>query len=1207
MTSHPHHLLHNTIIRASAGTGKTHALVQTIIHLLAGLTHHDRPIAPREIVAITFTEKAAGEMLERIRGRIEQLAQGSGDRDGTLADSARQLERPLPDESHWRGVRQQIDQLTATTFHSFCLSLLQRYPLEAGLDPGFEVYDEAVAGSRLEEAAELEVLAALEEEPAGPAAQLAELVGLRRRHEFSAAGLAETLARLLRSVGESGLELAALREMGRRSGSKANPTEGELAKAVVELVERLDRRFTQEKRRQGQIDFLDMQLLARSLLRAHPAIRQEVKRRIAVLLVDEFQDTNPIQRDLVLLLAEPVDREFDWLGIDQEQGLPAGYLLGERRLFAVGDPKQSIYDFRGADVSIFTWMESFIRSSGGLCSSLQTSYRSRPLLLEASNRIFEQLLQPWSQEIEPWFIHWSDDAALNPHRAETIGAPALHLLDSERWCIERSIERGKKRPVRLEQSLEFGAIAELLLEMVQSEKPWLVEDTASGRPGAVRPARFRDIAILLRRFVNALPELLHQLHLRGIPTYVVRGGGFFAAREVIDLAVALKAVSAAGDAASLVAWLRGPMVGLSDDALAILGMHLGGIERSRLVRLVTGKTKPTPTPLVIGTATNQPPPQDRQVSSTLDPKRDRLATPSPAGGSVMEQLRPADRQALMMACQILESLELRGEIIGPADCLSALFERSDYLAVLSALPDAEQVLANVHRVHDLARQYQRATAGGLAGFAALLSRMVEWEPSRDTAQLAEEMGDAVRVMTIHQSKGLDFPIALIAEADSSIPSVRDKVLFSPRLGIGVKPQAGSEESDGPGEGLHEAIAREHRSRQLAERRRLLYVAFTRARDHAVISGNTPLQATSTKKGQPPQFTPAGLTANSPGWMEACLRLKPLEPTWLEVRPIEPYLDRTSTAAAPPSPPPPDHLAPLIERIQTRSPLVGGQLLLSVTALGEFQICPRRYWLRQEIGLDMKPSGLVNSEEEETGLEEERSDEGHRWPDLRPEMGTLAHLLLEKVDIQRYRSLAGRDRIAHLVRLATGSVGLLQEQVVETVVEAVAGALDGEIGALLAHHHLAIERESGFLLHVPCGDDPRRDLFLRGQIDLCLPPDGDKPGVVLDYKFASPDRDLNRYSFQLSAYTLSLHQRLGAPAHARYRAGIVFLRESRPQIRYLPGELTALSLEVYRSTLGELGRQLFCSRQTGNWPKSAVDPATGRCPRFDCPYREICGF
>ena len=153
-----YHFEANTVIRASAGTGKTHALVETVVHLLAGLTHKDGPLAPRNIVAITFTEKAAGEMLERIRQRVSALAHGELDPGGSLATSARMLGLELPDSVHWRQVHREIDQLRVGTFHGFCLSLLQRYPLEAGLEPGFGVYDEDAAWARLNELVELEVL-----------------------------------------------------------------------------------------------------------------------------------------------------------------------------------------------------------------------------------------------------------------------------------------------------------------------------------------------------------------------------------------------------------------------------------------------------------------------------------------------------------------------------------------------------------------------------------------------------------------------------------------------------------------------------------------------------------------------------------------------------------------------------------------------------------------------------------------------------------------------------------------------------------------------------------------------------------------------------------------------------------------------------------------------------------------------------------------
>ena len=1148
MTVERYHMAANTVIRASAGTGKTYALVETATHLLAGLTHLEAPLAPRELVAITFTERAAGEMLERIRLKVQKLAIGNPMAAVSLRQSAELLGRDLPSCDHWQRVLHEIDELRFCTFHSFCLTLLQRYPLESGLDPAFGVFDEEAAIGRIEEIVELELLAALQqgEQRAGLQALLG-LVGLKKRGDFGT-GLIDVLPNMLAQVYEAGLDLETLRE--RIGGPTPGPTETDAprerdhALLLCELLRRVDVRFTDEKRRLAQVDFTDMQRYARDLLRQRTDIRELVKGRIGVLLVDEFQDTNPVQRDITLLLAEEPDENPEWTGADAVR-------LGAQRLFVVGDPKQAIYNFRGADVAIFNEVERYVLLQGGQRFALETSYRSRPLLVEGANTYFERLLGAVGESGEPWAIGWSDSAALVADRDEEIRTPAVHLVDSEALCVERRPRFRSSAAALLKQDEECGAISELILDLVHGPTPWRVEDD-----DGPRDARFGDITVLLRRVQGALNELLYQFDRRGIPHYVVKGGGFFAAREVIALTIGLRAMADPADSPSLVAWLRGPLVGLSDDALALMARAY--------------RRRPT-----AGTVMH--------------------AADSP---TLAEQLTVADQCALRAAADMLRRIGSVGERVGPAEVVRLLLDTSDYRAVLAALPAGDQALANLDRVQELADRYNLRYGNSLTGFARFLRKLVEQEPKTEAFQTAEEHHDVVRIMSIHQSKGLDCRIGIIPEADWTPKAGQSRIRFSPRLGIGVK--VGDK---APSDSIYERIKAEQRSREHAEHRRLMYVAMTRARDHVVVSGKT-----LVKKAKAHQSGDWAVSAarDQVGWYQYLLELKADAPEWLQVHPVEHYLNRRTRVREARPEPPPTGIERTIRTATAGPRSWGGDLVSAVTQIIDFAICHRRYWLEWEVGMtDPVVDPEIDESARELLPEAERLGGQTEWPADPVDLGTLAHGLLERADVSHYRSLAGPERSAYLGRLALTLGTPVAPESRDPVVESVSHTLEGELGDLLLDGHV-VERESGFMLHLPSGDLMAESaLFLRGRIDLLVQESPDAPIRIIDYKFSRGASDISRYELQLLTYALAVHRRLGSPDSISYRAGIVFLREARPEVRELPRVITSAELEAHARRMGQLGSDLIEARHTDRWPRLELDEVDATCLKTACRFRRVC--
>jgi len=1129
-----YHLAANTVIRASAGTGKTYALVETVVHLLAGLSHHDRALSPREIVAITFTEKAAAEMLSRIRARVTTLARGEAD--SGLAESAAMLGLEQPDQAHWLGVQREIDQLRVSTFHSFCLALLQRYPLEAGLDPSFGFFDEDAASARLNDIVELEVLATLQDQNrSDELAELIELVGLTQWFEFSSRGLFESAPELLHRIHESGLSFSSVRSLLPVDG-----LERTYAQPLLDLLERIDARFQAEKQRLGLVDFSDMQRYTANLLKSRESVRAAVKDSIGVMLIDEFQDTNPIQRDLTLLLAEERNRCVPWSLEAIEP--PADLRLAPRSLFVVGDAKQSIYNFRGADVAIFRELEAMILAQGGQGFALQTSYRSRPSLVMAANEYFSALLDQELSHPEPWFINWSEDAELVPAREERVLYPPVHWLDSSDLCAERCEKASRASDRRLSQSEEFSAVADAIVDIVQGDRPWPVVDETEPPAEQLRDAAFRDITILLRKFRGSLTELTYQLDQRKIPYYVVKGGGFFGSKEVLDIACALKAVSSSGDALSLAAFLRGPLISLSDDGLA---------------RLAKDNQRITPSAVIKAA--------DEETPGWL----------------------PSDRAALSVAAETIRALDLSGEVIGPLEAVRQICERTDYRAFLAGLPDGDQGIANLDQIEDLARRYSKRTGSSLGGFAQQLMRLVDSDPKTEAFQIIGERDDVVRIMTIHQSKGLDCRIAIIPEAPTRIRKSQDRLVFGANHGLGVKlaEEALCEK--------YPLISKEEHLRELAQARRLMYVAFTRARDYVVLSGAMPIGKNRRRTG--PRYEVKRPDRGTPSWLTVLNLLKTTAPRWLKLSPVQNYLESPPRLVSDP-PVSEMNASPLslLSNVQNHSELYVGSLTTAVTQLSDFADCPRKYWYLWEMGV--LPDFLPSHEPHEHG----------RGPASEPmgahptELGTLLHYMLEHVQMDRYQRTPTADRGRYLAQLAALAQHDLTPAEVDTLVGTAVCALEGRLGEVLATS-TSVEREADFLLHVP-DSETGCSLFLRGQIDLLFRDESGRTEII-DYKYSWPTEDLARYRFQLLSYALAVHRSNDSPVGAEYRASIAFLRSQEPVIRSLDPDVSAAELDDFSDRLGAIASRIIESRQTQHWPLAGSSCSDSICRK--CSFQRLC--
>jgi ATP-dependent exoDNAse (exonuclease V) beta subunit len=793
------------LVEAGAGTGKTSLLVAHVAHALAvGAAAIDR------VVAITFTEKAAAELRLRLRVALEKQLQ-----DPEVADPAR---------ARLAAALHGLDRARVATIHAWAAEMLREHPVQARLDPEFRILDELesaqlfgafwqrwtaarlddasaerlreafLAGVRLEPDL-LDLARALYEQRdvaqnlrlPRPPARLADDIeawcaGARRCIEHAAAhchdpgdgGLAA-----LRRLGSEIDALAALPEASRpgaylrglevrvRAGRQDAWDPGEarrnkelrarlradqvalrqriadrLLHGVLGWLAEFRRAYAVAKHRRAGLDFQDLLLEARRLVSEDTAVRRALASRIDLLCVDEFQDTDPLQAELVMLLAEV--------------GGPAVSLHDVRvgaKLFLVGDPKQSIYRFRRADLDVYERCAEIVVASGGSRLDIVQSFRSRPAVLQWVNGTFAPLFAAGADAGAPRYV------ALAP-RPDSVPVPAV-------WILRGPAPEGRSADAmrRAEATAQVAWLARALAE------GWPVRDGDGTR--ALRPG---DVAFLFPRTAG-IEHYETALRTAGLPFQQEGGKLFFHRQEVRDVLHALAAIDDPEDELSIVAMLRSALCGVTDEDLWLHRSRSGGF---------------------------------------------RYLEPAPQGSPLAAHLG------------LLAELHRERHERGVAGTIARLLDRTGARAVLAARPQGAQALANLGTLERLARRFETTPGAGLREFVRSLGdvdpeapRLAEWSPQ-------DELGERVRLLTVHAAKGLEFPCVLLANL-SARAATRPEAVAIDRRADRVEVRLGVGDGAGPlATAGYAALAARERERDAAEERRLLYVAATRARDYLVV-------------------------------------------------------------------------------------------------------------------------------------------------------------------------------------------------------------------------------------------------------------------------------------------------------------------------------------------------------------------------------------
>ena len=831
-----HDLDDTLIVEAAAGTGKTTELVNRILRVLS-----TGRATMGEIVAVTFTEKAAGELKLRLRETLEQ------DRADATGETVRdRLELAL----------EQLEEAHVNTIHGFCAELLRERPVEARVDPLFAVLTEPQADRVYARAFRAWLQDALRNPPEGVRRALRRTSGafdaggpvdrlrgagrmlaeardfphpwdrpvfdrgaeidrlVAALHRFAALTASPLSARdnlfidtgaarqrsrqiqLEQSFGQRDLDgwearlVDLTRDRGfsrsrKGSGYKfskdVNRTgvlsardalfndllqfrkdaDADLAACLQQELAGATEGYQNLKRQTGALDFTDLLARARDLIRTNAGVRRHLQQKFTRIFVDEFQDTDPIQAEILRLLANDVPG----------------------KLFIVGDPKQAIYRFRGTDVSTYWQVRDELAARGGRVLQLTTSYRSVPAIQRFVNAAFAPDMTGDVATRQAEYM------ALSPSRGDEDSQPAIVALP-----VPKPYGRGGFGAFKASGKAIDGSLPDAIGAYIA----WLTEKsgwTVSEKPaegGEIRvPLQPRHIAVLFRRFVSFGEDVtrayVDAIEARGIPHLLVGGKAFHGREEVETIRAALAAIEWPDDELSMFASLKGSLFAIDDEQLLEFRHRFGTFHPFRIPKELGGNSG-----------------QDLALT-----------------GEPTAHLTP-----IAEALRLLQQLHRARNYRPVADTIGRLLAETRAHVGFILRPAGEQALANVLHVAELARQYEAIGGISFRGFIDELRTAAASEASE--APILEEGSDGVRLMTVHKAKGLEFPVVILADLTCRMSRNDASRHLDAARGLCAMKIGGWAPHD-----LHQHEAEEV-ARDQAEGVRLAYVAATRARDLLVV-------------------------------------------------------------------------------------------------------------------------------------------------------------------------------------------------------------------------------------------------------------------------------------------------------------------------------------------------------------------------------------
>ncbi len=1179
----------NVVLTSGAGCGKTAVLARRFTQLL--LTHADTDNPLAHFVALTFTDKAAMEMRNRVGQMLRDRAAKSRG-----ADRVR--------------LRQWLDYLPEArimTIHSFCRQLLKTHAVDIGLDPAFAVLaDDLLKTELTHQAVEQTIVTQLDSgdvaartllmalgfdrlcellawlidnrTAVAPADYASPEIILARwdtcRHDHAQAAWAQLIAaghrdKLLALLAEPCLSdtdklnlcrterlnlalslfddpstrtqdtFAALskpiggigsdKAWGSKGAAKAMrdtlkaalepvtamaifaaPLAGPDTQAagticmLVALAQQANERFTHAKQTRGVLDFTDLLDLAGQLVE-RPRIRDAIAGQIDQLLIDECQDTDPLQMEMISALA---------MAVSDDDALSC-------KLCLIGDAKQSIYRFRGADVAVFDELCSRLGPDATI--RLDQSFRTHDAGIAFVNQLFDPLMDHY----EP----------IGAHRDDTPPQPSVELLLAQTPGAALSDEAAE---------LQAHLTAQRVAEMVDQAQT-LVRDRATGD---YRPVRYGDIAVLLGRMTKSL-AFERALASREIPYYVVAGTGFFRQQEIYDLLNLLTLIDDPSDDLAFVGVARSCLVGLDDHVMLHLARHA-----SRPYALATD----------------------------MDALRPHLSA--------------EDHQALAELVRCVQQWHATKDRLDLGSLLMGVLLETGYEATLLAQPHGNRKVGNVQMLIEHAR---RASDEGLslARFVARLAELTISESRHEQSASVAETDDVVRLMTVHKAKGLDFPVVIVPDLNAKGGGRHVALRQRRDWGVTLAAVLSNEEEDADIKAVSVELPKLlDKQEEQAEAVRKYYVALTRHEDHLVLIGSTDPK----KGGTFPEGSFLRLLADKSFLADAIAALGPdspaidvpygptgqyavrcrceapalaRNPARADASPLQQALTEATSAAQ------------FAQAVSTQATLTAGaelgplpssvgKVTLAVTALSEFAQCPRQYQWRYQLRV---PGTMLASEAPaaSTGLAVDAAT-----------AGTYFHRCMELTDFSSPGQPAVvTQQAADELGVGPTAATVLADQFTEMRHQLERTDLWAQLngaGQLL--------RELDFSLDLGT-------ILLRGQIDaLVATPEG--AWTIVDYKSdrltGTSPADLAAHSEhhrqQMLIYSIAAARYLGQPA---VPATLCYLRTGASHTY----DFQSAELQAGLTQLEAQGAELIAARRGDGFA-----PRPGRACQW-CDYQRLC--
>ena len=1102
----------NVAVSAGAGSGKTKVLVARFMYILEQSLAQKKPLEAANILAITFTRKAAGEMKTRIRQSI-----------------SKKINEDKLNASFWRKQLQNLERAQITTIHGLCSRILRENPVEAQLDPGFTVAEDFEGQQFVKDCVARYLRQALTQENAalrrllhiygaasfttqvsGLLPQLADITGrldageqqdlTQPYREFLAAceSWKEDLLLALTELVEQRESLTSKTSQGRKtlnllaelfvqvqSELRAEKTDfttldnvlggmqargnvkellldirdlcsrlrqQELVKNAIPVVQdwqavlqELEEYISQQKAQLELLTFDDLELQALELLQSNEQVRRKYHERFRYIMVDEFQDTNERQRQLIYLLCGDSMTELEG-----------------SKLFIVGDAKQSIYRFRGAEVRVFAEVQRELAKRGGSLLKLSKNFRSIKGVLTACNIAFKELLgEDTSRDVYFEALDYNKDVVIEP------------VLLEVGYAQEQKPQRRR---------LEAAAVAQKMRELHDKEQ-----------------VAYGKMTVLLEAMTECA-VIAAELENKNIPYVIIDGKGFYERQEVLDLLHLLTVLHNRYRSLELAGVLRSPYFGLDDATLTQLFLH------------------------------------DADSLWQALQEADIACLPAEQGARVQR------------ARTVLAQLRSYAALYALPELLAELWRVLAVEAVLSVQKHGESKLANACKLRDEATAFCAGRQASLGDWLAQVEAVRESNAKATTANLDAE--EAVQIMTIHKSKGLEFNTVFLPQLDRKGQSDTSVIKYNREYGLGIKAPL----ADGTlvSTAVLDAIKEFDKQREREEYVRKLYVAMTRAEERLIMSGA--VEGSRTEEEGSMHFTlkkQREKALHEKRWLQQLMDIFEQTGTGISVELVEnvELMDAEEEQGK-------ERFAVTAEVEQQIAPLPtfcgNGRSYFTASALQTYLHCQRQYYYQQV--LELPPLEATNCVAGEC--------------DTLPAYvtGLIVHRALEL-----YRG----DAKAALAKAVS-------EQELEAA--PVAKYLFEQYLASALYKSLPAEhrREQRFLL-------PEGGLMLEGIIDYLA--DTQDGLVLVDYKTGAPpaeDEVHDGYAYQLAIYKAAAEQMYKKPV---VRAELHFLQNNT--------RWTLPEADTYYSDALTLCRKIAAKCDVQEFACNA-----GRACSY-CPYAYIC--